>query len=228
MLKFGNTYLNFGGTYLSGWKAVPNYNPLNLPPNTVRVRTNDGNTPVKSNNTSYETATLVSGTTDVYDVYKSGTDFSDLLYDSTNVVEVLGANTTGITHMIGMFIGCSSLTTVQPFDTSNVVLMYSMFGDCTSLTSVPLFDTSSVTNMNYMLYNCSSLTTVPLFNTSNVDRMDGMLSDCINVQSGALALYNQVSTQPTPPEGHNKVFYNCGINTETGSAELAKIPSDWK
>ena len=276
MLKFGNTYLNFGGTYLSGWKAVPNYNPLNLPPNTVRVRTNDGNTPVKSNNTSYETATLVSGTTDVYDVYKSGTDFSDLLYDSTNVVEVLGANTTGITHMIGMFFGCSSLTTVQPFDTSNVVLMYSMFSDCTSLTSVPLFDTSitismysmfarcasltsvplldtssvsnmqsmflectsltsvplfdtsSVTNMNYMLYNCSSLTTVPLFNTSNVDRMDGMLSDCINVQSGALALYNQVSTQPTPPEGHNKVFYNCGINTETGSAELAQIPDDWK
>ena len=26
MLKFGNTYLNFGGTYLSGWKGRPIYN----------------------------------------------------------------------------------------------------------------------------------------------------------------------------------------------------------
>lgn len=44
-----------------------------IPANTVRVRTNDGNAPIKANYTSYETDTLVAGTTDVYDVYNGGT-----------------------------------------------------------------------------------------------------------------------------------------------------------
>ena len=276
------------------------YNPLNLPANTVRVRTNDGAVPRKRSSTSYDTATLVSGTSDVYDVYKSGTDFSNLFYDSINVVEVLGANTTGITKMMSMFSFCSSLTTVHLFDTSSVINMremfyrcsslasvpifntsivvdmqymfksctsltsaplfdtssvtnmYYMFDSCTSLTSVPLFDTSSVTSMGRMFYNCSSLTTVPLFNTSNVGNMvsmlencasltsvplfntssavfiDNMLSGCINVETGALALYQQLSTQATPPSNHSRAFKNCGSNTTTGAAELAQIPDDWK
>ena len=155
------------------------YNPLHLPPNTVRVRTNDGNAPTKSFEASYETATLVAGTTNIYDVYKSGTDFTKFLNYSRNVVEVLGANTTGITNMYYMFDGCSSLITV------------------------PLFDTSSVTDTSYMFYNC------------------------FNVESGALALYQQASTQATPPTNHTNTFYYCGSDTTSGAAELAQIPSSW-
>lgn len=175
-----------------------------IPANTVRVRTSDGNVPFKAMYTSYETATLVSGTTDVYDVYKSGTSFKNLLRESFNVVEVLGANTTGIT------------------DTSI------MFDECTSLTSVPLFDTSSVTTMRTMFYGCTSLTSIPLFDTSNVDNMDSMFYNCSNVQSGALALYQQASTQTNPPSSHSQTFYNCGSNTTTGAAELAQIDGAWK
>ena len=252
------------------------YNPLNLPANTVRVRTDDGAVPEKNSSTSYETATLVEGTSDVYDVYKSGTDFTFLLIDSRNIVEVLGANTTGITNMTGMFNYCTSLETVALFDTSSVTDMHTMFNfcpliksvplfdtssvtnmqfmfyNCTSLTSVPLFDTSSVTNIEYMFDNCSSLTTVPLFNTSSVvfmtgmfDNcsslttvplfntssvvfMTGMFENCTNVQSGALALYQQASTQANPPSKHTGTFKNCGSNTTTGAAELAQIPDDWK
>ena len=227
-------------------------NPLNLPPNTVRVRTNDGLVPYKSSNTSYDTATLVEGTSDVYDVYKSGTDFKFLFCDSRNIVEVLGANTTGITDMYNMFSHCTSLTTVHLFDTfsvtdmqqmfykcnqltsvplfytSNVTVMIYMFGYCNSLTSVPLFDTSSVTNMEAMFDTCSSLTSVPLFNTSSVVSMHDMFLNCKKVQSGALALYLQASTQANPPSGHVKTFRNCGSNTTTGAAELAQIPDDWK
>ena len=228
------------------------YNPLNLPANTVRVRTDDGAVPKKSSSTSYETATLVEGTSDVYDVYKSGTDFTFLLIDSSNIVEVLGANTTGITNMTGMFNFCTSLKTVALFDTSSVTDMHTMFNycsllksvplfdtssvtnmqfmfyNCTSLTSVPLFDTSSVTNIEYMFNNCSSLTTVLLFNTSSVVFMAGMFENCKNVQSGALALYQQASTQTNPPSKHTGTFKNCGVNTTTGAAELAQIPDDWK
>ena len=235
------------------WPEGPDpYNPLNLPPNTVRVRTNDGAAPKKSSYTSYETATLVSGTSDVYDVYKSGTDFTLLFCDSKNIVEVLGANTTGITDMSAMFDNCTSLTTVALFDTSSVTDMTEMFNYCTSLTTVPLFNTSSVTNMSYMFYNCNllttvplfdtssvtsmgytfnncySLTTVPLFNTSNVMFIDSMFENCTNVQSGALALYQQASTQANPPSKHTGTFRNCGSNTTTGAAELAQIPDDWK
>lgn len=55
--------------------AYDPYNPLDLPPNTIRVRTSDGQPPV---NGHYSSATLVPGTTDVYDVYKSGKDFNHL------------------------------------------------------------------------------------------------------------------------------------------------------
>ena len=255
------------------------YNPLNLPANTVRVRTSDGKVPYKSgtdSSSTYETATLVEGTSDVYDVYKSGTDFYYLFFNSNNVVEVLGANTTGITNMNSMFSYCTSLTTVALFDTSSVTDMYFMFHYCLELTSVPLFNTSSVTIMSYMFNNCdkltmvplfdtssvtdiecmfnncSSLTSVPLFNTSNVENMyetfrgcssltsvplfntssvmfmDSMFLNCTKVQSGALALYQQASTQANPPSSHTGTFKNCGSDTTTGAAELAQIPDDWK
>ena len=245
--------------YHNGIKIWPEdtdpYNPLNLPPNTVRVRTNDGLVPYKFNGASsatYETATLVEGTSDVYDVYKSGTDFSFLFQRSNNIVEVLGANTAGITDMSAMFDYCTSLTSVALFDTSSVTDMRILFRECSSLTSVPLFETSSVTNMEDMFYNCSSLTTVPLFNTSSVTNMEYMFYrcsslasvplfdtssvtnmeymfyNCKKVQSGALALYQQASTQANPPSNHTKTFYRCGDNTTTGAAELAQIPEDWK
>lgn len=188
------------------WPEGPDpYNPLNLPANTVRVRTNNGLVPYKSSNEpgTYETATLVEGTSDVYDVYKSGTDFYRFLLQSYNVIEVLGANTTGVTNMSNMFAGCSSLTSVALFDTSSVQSMLAMFDRCTALTAVPLFNTYSVTQISYML--------------------DG----CHNVETGALALYRRASTQTNPPSSHTGTFQNCGSNTTTGAAELAQIPSDW-
>ena len=276
----GETLIYINECQLLWPEEGPNpYNPLNLPPNTVRVRTRDGLVPYKSGtetSSTYETATLVEGTSDVYDVYKSGTDFYNLFFNSNNVVEVLGANTTGITNMNSMFSYCTSLTTVALFDTSSVTDMYFMFHYCLELTSVPLFNTSSVTIMSYMFNNCDSLTTVtlfdtssvtdmecmfnncsvlktvPLFNTSNVENMyemfrgcssltsvplfntssvmfmDSMFLNCTKVQSGALALYQQASTQANPPSSHTEAFKNCGSDTTTGAAELAQIPDDWK
>lgn len=175
-----------------------------LSANTIRVRTNDGEPPIKSSWTTYETATLVPGTSDVYDVYKSGTSFDRVLYNSTNVVEIIAANTSNITNM------------------------NYMFENCISLTSVPLFDTSSVTNMNCMFYECTSLTSIPLFDTSKVTNMTAMFYHCYNVESGALALYQQASTQANPPTDHFATFNYCGSNTTTGNAERAQIPDDWK
>ena len=55
-----------------------------------------------------------------------------------------------------------------------------------------------------------------------------MFANCTKVQSGALALYQQASTQANPPPEHARTFRNCGSDTPTGAAELAQIPYDWK
>lgn len=273
MLKFNSKLLKFNSKVLGGVTIPPDpYNPLNLPANTVRVRTNDGNAPSGG---TFDTATLVAGTSDVYDVYKSGDSFYALFRQASNLIEVLGANTSEVTDMRAMFQACSYLQSVALFDTRNVTNMYYMFNYCSRLTSVPLYDTSNVLDMQYMLSGCATLDTIPAFDTRNVTNMDHMFANsritsvpllntskvsnmdytfatcfylrniplfdtssvttmhhtfysCRRVESGALALYQQASSQANPPSNHDSTFYNCGRDTTTGAAELAQIPADWK
>lgn len=131
-----------------------------------------------------------------------------------------------VTTMQQMFQNCTNLTSVSLVDTINCTDMNKMFLGCSSLTTVPLFDTSSCTNMSSMFDGCSSLTTVPLLDTSSCLTMSSMFRSCYNVQSGALALYQQASTQATVP-AHTRAFTNCGRDTVTGAAELAQIPTSW-
>ena len=177
---------------------VDPYNPLGLPANTIRVKFSSGYTP-----TIYTSQTLVDSTNNVWDIYIQSNNWGQKFSWTTELLEVLGANTT------------------------NVTTMANLFRNCTSLTSVPLFDTSNVEDLGRMFQGCTSLTSVPLFDTSNVAYMSNMLNGCINVESGALALYQQASSQANPPS-HSQTFTNCGSNTQTGAAELAQIPSDWK
>ena len=163
------------------------------------------------------------------------------LFDTSNVTSMSGMflgchtlttvplfDTSNVTSMASTFFGCQSLSSVPLFNTSNVTTMSSMFWNCTQLPTAPLLDTSNVTSMAGMFCNCFSLTSVPLLDTSNVTNMDSMFKDCRRVQSGALALYNQASSQTTPPTEHNATFRNCGISSTQGSAELSQIPNDWK
>lgn len=163
---------------------VDPYNPLGLPPLTIRVRCSsrpDSRTPAY--------ITDVAGQAGVYDLctdgYGSSQGMSDYDWHSMfefvkgDLLEILGANSTGVTNMAGM---CY---------------------DCTSLTSIPLFDTTSVSDVS------------------------GMFMSCTNVESGALALYQQMSGQTNPPSSYSACFFECGDNTTTGAAERAQIPSSW-
>lgn len=249
------------------------YNPLNLPANTFRVRTNNGAAPVSGR---YDSATRVTGVKNIYDVYKSGTDLDTMFWKSTNIVEVLGANTENVTSMSGLFMYCNSLTSVSLFDTSkvidmsqmfyecgalpsvplyntsNVTSMYEMFYTCSAMTSVPLFDTSKVTNMRYTFDLCTALSSLPLFNTHNVTNMAWTFGSCIsltaiptfdvanvtacystfynckNVSKGILDMYNALSARGSAIDEHYDCFWECGAKNQTGSAELAQIPNDWK
>lgn len=189
---------------LNGVKVFPTvsptpdpYNPLGLPPFTIRCKFAQGTSPNKG--TSF---VQVDAENNIWDITNNNTSWAYLFAYNSNLLEVLGANTTGVTNM------------------------GAMFEYCRSLTSVPIFDTSSATDTTYMFEECA-ITSIPLFNTSNMTNMAGMFYNCYKVESGALALYQQASTQ-SPVPTHAGTFYRCGRDTVNGAAELAQIPSDWK
>lgn len=131
-------------------------------------------------------------------------------------------------NLYGLFERCTALESVDSIAGSGITDTSLMFSHCSALKAAPLFDTSNTTRMNYMFDYCTALEEVPLLNTANVVTVYQMFINCTRVKSGALALYNQMASQATPPESHTQCFYNCGSGTPSGAAELAQIPSDWK
>ena len=199
------------------------YNPLGLPPFTIRCKFKSGYTPSMG-----DSQTLVDAEENVWDIYKNSTSWDSLFYYNSKLIAVLGANTTSCTEFRRLFFQCSNLTTVQLFDTSLCTNFSGMFFMCKKLTTFPLFDTSSGYNMADMYGNCIMLKIIPLFSTSTWSSVSNMFYNCKNVESGALALYQQLSTQANPPRQYIDCFKSCGSDTVTGAAELAQIPSDWK
>ena len=170
------------------------------------------------------------------------------LFDLSNVTDVGGMflnchslrtvppfNTSNVTYTHNMFFRCTSMTKVPMMDLSRVENMSGMFAECSSLVEVPLFDTSSVVNMADAFLNCYSLKSVPLFNTSKIvgsnllANFGNAFDGCTKVEGGALALYNQISSQEDPPTSiqYGRAFMNCGLFNPSGYAELEQIPTDW-
>ena len=102
-------------------------------------------------------------------------------------IDMAKLDTSRVTDMSYMFIGCESLTTlnVSGFDTSNVTDMSCMFLVCSQLTTLDLsgWNTSQVTDMSYMFSDCESLTTLNVsgFDTSNVTDMSCMFNNCTSL-----------------------------------------------
>ena len=105
-------------------------------------------------------------------------------------------DTSNVTDMATMFLGCSSLTSLDlsGFNTSKVTNMGNMFGGCSSLTRLDLsgFDTSKVTNMGSMFGSCEALTSLDVsgWNTSNVTTMQQMFYYCKAMVSLDLSGWN--------------------------------------
>ena len=249
--KIAEAYL--GSTKVFGSSVDP-YNPLGLPQYTIRARF--ASAPAATANGGFS-GVITHVSDDIYDIQTSNwvklfgaSIFFDYAQIDQKPVEVLGANSTGVTSMAYTFYDCS-FSTIPLIDTSSVTSMQYMFYNNTSLASVPLFDTSSVTDMKYMFYYNTSLANAPLFDTSNVTeftnmftyctsltsvpqytmtsatKTDSMFSYCTNVSSGALSLYNSVSQQTNPPSVFAGMFRDCGANTTNGLAELNQIPGNW-
>lgn len=269
-----NSIISIGGSFVQVVPSTPvdPYNPLGLPPYTLRLLYRNVITPTFEKGTAVQ----VSSTPNVWDLTYENTAWIEILRNHTNLLEVLGANSTGVTNLYGAFNGCdrlervalfdtslvvgceylfsncsnleevplfdlsscvtlkgtfegcTSIKTIPQFNTSNVGNMMSAFEGCTYLRTVPLLDLSNNTTLSYTFNNCRMLQEIPLFDTSKVDSMGYAFCECRSVKRGALAIYQQASTQQNPPVEYGYAFFNCGINTKTGSAELARIPKSWK
>jgi len=137
------------------------------------------------------------------------------------------------TNMQYMFSGCKALKNVSLYDASQVQDMRSTFYSCTSLQTLPAFNTSSCYMFESFCEECSSLQRIPLLDLSAISTHEGimrkMFKNCVNVQAGALDLYNSAKNLTSASYlWHSESFRNCGSNTTTGKAELAQIPGDWK
>lgn len=157
----------------------------------------------------------------------SCTDASSAFSDCSSLTSVNLSNTGSLSNCQYMFSGCTSLLQAPDISLANAASCDHMFSGCSSITTAPAYNTDSATDMSHMFHGCGSLTAVPLIKTASATNVTEMFRLCTHVESGALALYNQMSSQTNPPTAYSRCFKHCGSSTVPGSAELAKIPTSW-
>lgn len=222
-LKYGNYSLTKNGAAVGeADHPVDPYNPLGLPPYTIRAKFSSGYTP-----TMGDSRTLVDAGENVWDITKASTNWTGLFSSIPELLEILGANSTNVTDLTLFCSRCGYLESVGIFDTSNVTSFRMTFYYCERLRLVPEFPTQSVINMSSAFHDCYALRQIPALSTVNVTDMADAFYFCTSVESGALALYTQASSQTTPPASHIDCFKFCGRDTVTGAQELAQIPTSW-
>jgi len=142
----------------------------------------------------------------------------------TSIEGLENLNTSEVTDMSGLFVGCSSLTSLDlsNFNTEKVENMYGMFIDCSSLTSLDLssFNTAKVNNMKSLFKNCGTFTSLDLnnFDTEKVENYDEMFAGCYNLKT----IYCGNDWNTNNVQSSDNMFYNClnligGNNTKFSS-----------
>lgn len=153
-----------------------------------------------------------------------------------SLVEVPEYDTHNVMNMDQMFQGCTSLVELPDFDYSSLEgiewpnrnvggLSYYCSG-CISLEHVPDLNIPNCDGLYMAFTDCRSLKHIPAINCKVGPYVDDTFKNCVNAESGILDSYNYLSSNQA--WHHDSTFMNCGVNTETGSAELAQIPNDWK
>lgn len=174
IIKFNNNVLGFNSKVLK-WS---NYNPLNLPPYTIRIKLNDGYVP--SSFSGKGTYTQVSETPNIWDCTYINDDWTNLLI-SSNAKFILGANSTNVTSMDHLVYD-TRLSGTEIFDTSNVINANAIFAR-TNISSVPEFDFHNVQNANGMFFDCIKLSAIPYLNFSSVKSAGDMFYQCNHITS---------------------------------------------
>ena len=119
--------------------------------------------------------------------------FVKLFYNTTNLINaenlILPATTLSVSCYLGMFNGCTSLTTAPelPATTLAISCYNNMFYGCTSLTTAPVLPATTLASSCYkeMFYGCTSLTTAPALPATTLVTYcyQNMFYDCTSLNS---------------------------------------------
>jgi surface protein len=127
---------------------------------------------------------------------------------------------TGVTNFDGLFIDCTSLTTINninSWDTSAITTMNSMFANCTAFNQSLSFDTSAVTSMNGMFNGCSVFNSALTFNTLLVTDMGRMFRD-------ATAFNQPLSFDTSAVTDMSQMFKDApAFNQNIGTWDVANV-----
>lgn len=189
-------------------------NALGLPPYTIRVRYPEGVDPRNiSATTRRGTWTQVSAVPNIWDRTWAEPDWSYLFDHDREIIEVIDANTTGVTNMSHMFYFTSTL-------------------DAGNFSRTVNFDTSAVTNVDemYGLTQCSQ--PLPHYDLHNVTKFDAFIEGAkftrarVNVSS-AVTLLSAFSTSTLT----SLVFEGSSANMRSiwgmcsGCSNITKLPT---
>lgn len=156
----------------------------------------------------------------------SCTTFGSVFFNCKSLKDVPVYETSNCTNFDEAFKQCENLEYIR-IDVSSALSMVAMFSGCTGLLDVEFIgNTGNVENFRQLFSNCSSLKNLPFFDTSSAVDVTLMFDGCINVESGAVEMYEQMEASATISD-YADCFTNCGINTIRGIGDLTKIPTGW-
>lgn len=168
-------------------------------------------------------STLTTPTT----VGMDGSPYNGMFGNNTALVSSCALDIHYATNCSRIFNRCVNLGGHVAVRCPSATSVNQMFRGCSALESFTLSKTYYVKDFQQLCLDCTSLQTVPSLDTHAATNVTEMFSNCIKVTGGALALYNQMSTQTTPPATYTNCFADCGVDTVTGLSELEQIPSSW-
>lgn len=158
-------------------------------------------------NADWGVRTISGSTGGLFNVYRTGTGSSVVYPMTQHQFDVLDMDMTGVTTVSSLFASAWSVQNIFSIRNTSSVTNFNSFiahsARTVAIPSLPLFDTSSAVDVTYMCRNTKK------------------------VNSGSLALYQQMSSQATPPSSYSGCFQNCGSSTTQGKAERAQIPTTW-
>ena len=156
----------------------------------------------------------------------SCTNFNSVFFNCESLKEVPVYETSNVTNFNLAFTQCENLEYIR-IDVSSALSMESMFEDCTSLRNVEFIgNTGNTENFSRLFVNCSSLKNIPFFDTSSAENVNEMFNGCINVESGAVEMYEQMIASASI-SSYSYCFKDCGVATLRGIGNLCKIPTSW-
>lgn len=153
---------------------------------------------------------------------------------SLHSYDIIDSNLSGVTDAHNLVSSARNVVNCVLKNTGDIVdasYMLSGAGRPTTLTTLNVLDLHSATNISYLLYGANSLVSALDIRLSGiVTNCSRAFYNCTKVPSGALALYNSLSSQATPPSSYSACFANCGNSAAQDApihTEMAQIPTTW-